>query len=248
MKTRTGIALAGLLALSFGLCPVPGEAQSLLQCGPFTQEAPTPPRPRENGHARERFEQINGAVKTQLHRVLFLGDSLTEHFDPDLWRDHMAPRGVLNAGISGDRTDHLRWRLEHGNLDDPPPQAVVLLIGTNDLGYDRSPAVTAEGIRANLLKLRQRLPRADILLLGLWPREDVPRILQRHEIAAVNQLISTCEGAARIRYADLGGLLLEPDGRLSPQISPDRLHFSAQGYARLLPSLDRLIDQLLAPR
>src|SRR5437764_1422657 len=124
MKTRTGIALAGLLALSFGLCAVPGEAQSLLRCGPFTQEAPTPPRPREN----------------------------------------------------------------------------------------------------------------------------VPRILHRHEIAAVNPLISTCEGAARIRYADLGGLLLEPDGRLSPQISPDRLHLSAQGYARLVPSLDQLVDQLLAPR
>ena len=109
MKTRTGIALAGLLALSLGLCPVPGEAQSLLQCGPFTQEAPTPPRPRENGHARERFEQINSAVKTQLHRVLFLGDSLTEHFDPDLWRDHMAPVKALaitpdgNTIASGDR-------------------------------------------------------------------------------------------------------------------------------------------------
>ena len=248
MKTGTGIALAGLLAMWLGSLPVAGEAQSLLNCGPFAQDALTPPRPRENAHARARFEQINAAVRTQPHRVLFLGDSLTEHVDADLWSDHMAPRGILNAGISGDRTDHLRWRLEHGNLDDPPPQAVVLLIGTNDLGYDRSPDVTAEGIRANLLRLRQRLPRADILLLGLWPREDVPRILQRHEIATVNQLIGTCGGAAHIRYADLGGLLLEPDGRLSPQISPDRLHLSAQGYARLVPSLDRLIDQLLAPR
>ena len=60
-----------------------------------------------------------------------------------------------------------------------------------------------------------------------------------------DQIVS---GAARIRYADLGGLLLEPDGRLSPQISPDRLHFGAQGYARLVPSLDQLVDQLLAPR
>jgi lysophospholipase L1-like esterase len=86
------------------------------------------------------------------------------------------------------------------------------------------------------------------LLLGLWPREGVPRISQRHEVAAVNQLIGTCSGGARIRYADVGGQLLEPDGRLSPQISPDRLHFSAQGYARLVRSLDGLIDQLLAPR
>jgi hypothetical protein len=35
---------------------------------------------------------------------------------------------------------------------------------------------------------------------------------------------------------------------LSPQISPDRLHLSARGYARLVPPLDQLIDQLLAPR
>src|SRR5205814_10268736 len=109
----------------------------------------------------------------------------------------------------------------------------------------RSPEIVAEGIRANLLKLRQRVPRADILLLGLWPREDVPHILQRHEIAAVNALISTCGDGIRVRYADLGGLLLDPSGKLSPQISSDRLHFSAQGYARLAPTLDALLDQLL---
>ena len=248
MKTATGIALAGLLTLSLSCAPMPGAAQSLMRCGPFIQEALTAPVPRENGHARARFEQINAAVKTQPYRVLFLGDSLTELFDQDVWRDHMAPRGVLNAGISGDRTDHLRWRLDHGHLDGPPPQAVVLLIGTNDLTHDRSPEMVAEGIRANLLKLRQRVPRADILLLGLWPREDVPHILQRHEIAAVNALISTCRDAIRVRYADLGRLLLEPNGKLSPQISPDRLHFSAQGYARLAPTLEGLIDQLLTGR
>ena len=241
---QTALPIMWLAALLCG----PGATQAQLACGHFTSDVPAAPEPREAASPVRRFELINAEVKSVRHRVLFLGDSITERFDPDIWRQHMEPRGVLNAGISGDRTDHLRWRLEHGNLDDPPPQAVVLLIGTNDLGYDRSPAVTAEGIRANLLKLRQRLPRADILLLGLWPREDVPRILQRHEIAAVNQLISTCDGAARIRYADLGGLLLEPDGRLSPQISPDRLHFSAQGYARLAPTLDGLIDQLLSGR
>ena len=248
MKTGTGIAFAGLLAFSLWCPASPGEAQLPLRCGPFTHDLLGPPVPRTNGHALARFEQINAAVKTQPHRVLFLGDSLIEHFDAGVWQDHMMPRGVLNAGISGDRTDHLRWRLEHGNLDGPPPQAVVLLIGTNDLGHDEPPDAAAEGIRANLLKLRQRLPRADILLLGLWPREDLPRILQRHEVAAVNALIGTCADGIRVRYADLGGLLLEPNGLLSPQISPDRLHFSAQGYARLAPSLDALIDQLLAGR
>jgi lysophospholipase L1-like esterase len=208
----------------------------------------SPPTPRQNGHARARFEQINTAVKGQPHRVLFLGDSLTEGFDHEVWEQHMAPRGVLNAGIGGDRTDHLRWRLEHGNLDGPPPQAVVLLIGTNDLGYEKPTEAAAEGIRATLLKLRQRVPGAAILLLGLWPREDIPRIVERHEIAAVNRMIESCADGSAIRYADLGRFLLGPDGRLLPQISPDRLHFNTQGYARLAPALDSAIDGLLGGR
>ena len=241
-------ALIGLLMAPAVAAPLPSaQAQSALRCGPFTQEALPAPAPRDNIHARERFERIKAAVKTQPYKVLFLGDSLTERFDEQVWQTHMASRGVLNAGVSGDRTEHLLWRLTHGNLDGAPPRGVVLLIGTNDLGYGRSPDLAANGIRADLLHLRQRLPAARILLLGLWPRADIPRVQERREIEAVNRLIASCDGGA-VTYADIGALLLEPDGRLSPQISPDRLHFRAQGYARIAPRLDALIDQLLAER
>jgi lysophospholipase L1-like esterase len=237
--------LIGLLAALVVAAPLaPAQAQSALRCGPFTQEALPEPAPRENIHARERFERIKAAVKSEPYKVLFLGDSLTERFDQEVWHAHIAPRGVLNAGVSGDRTEHLLWRLTHGNLDGPPPRGVVLLIGTNDLGHGRSPDLAANGIRADLLHLRQHLPDARILLLGLWPRVDLPKIQEHREIDAVNRLISSCDGGA-VTYADIGGLLLEPDGRLSPQVSPDRLHFSGQGYARLAPRLDALIDQML---
>ena len=247
-RTTARPALIGLLAgLVVTALPTTAMPQAALRCGPFTQEQMPEPAPRENIHARERFEQIKAAVKSQPHKVLFLGDSLTERFDDQVWHAHMAPRGVLNAGVSGDRTEHLLWRLTHGNLDGPPPHGVVLLIGTNDLGHGRSPDLAANGIRADLLQLRQRLPEARILLLGLWPRADLAKLQEHHEIDAVNRLIAACEGGA-VAYADIGGLLLEPDGRLSPQISPDRLHFSGQGYARLAPRLDALIDQLLGDR
>jgi lysophospholipase L1-like esterase len=218
----------------------------ILRCGTFTQEQLPPAVPRESGLALIRFEQINTDVKTLPYRVLFFGDSLTEWFDRDTWQLHMAPRGVLNAGISEDRTDHLRWRLDHGNLDGPSPQGIVLLIGTNDLGHQWPPALAAEGIRATLLTLRQRVPGAPILLLGLWPREDIPRIVERHEIAAVNRMIETCSDGLTIRYADLGRLLVGPNGRLLPEVSLDLVHLNAQGYARIAPELDRAIDALLA--
>jgi lysophospholipase L1-like esterase len=209
------------------------------------------PAPRSAWWPVERFKLINRLVKTQPHRMLFLGDSLADRFEhdaPDVWRQHMAPRGVFNAGVSGDRTEHLLWRLQHGNLAGPPPAGVVVLIGTNDLtngGEGRPPEMIAEGIRANLLYLRQYLPGARILLLGLWPRSESPQARLRQGTVAVNKLIQRCGDNAAIVYADIGDVLLDAQGRLTPEISPDRLHFSGLGYARLAPKLDALIDRLV---
>ena len=241
------------LALSWQLDAAQAQspAQPALRCGHFTQGQLPAPEPREAAAPRKRFEEINAAVKTQPYRVLFFGDSLTERFEtwdaPQVWRQHMVPRGVLNAGVNGDRTENLRWRLDHGDLDGPPPQAAVLWIGTNDLGRDRSVEDTAEGIRANLARLRERLPAARILLLGLTARGAAPDARFRAPIREVNNLIRGCADDATVLFADIGGVLLDPQGRLTPEISPDRLHFSRLGYEKLVPELDRLIDRL-APR
>jgi lysophospholipase L1-like esterase len=250
MRVVAPIAFAALLPFCrLEAAQAQSAPQPALRCGHFTQDQLPAPEPREAAAARKRFEEINAAVKTQPYRVLFFGDSLTERFEtwdaPQLWREHMTPRGVLNAGVNGDRTEHLLWRLDHGNLDGPPPQGLVLWIGTNDLGHDRSVEDTSEGIRADLLRLRERLPSARILLLGLTPRGAAPDAKFRAPIREVNNLIRTCGDERTVIFADLGGVLLDPQGRLSPEISPDRLHFSRKGYERLVPKLDPLIDRLL---
>jgi lysophospholipase L1-like esterase len=246
---QIALAFAAAVAVFWGLSTA--SAQSALPCQHFTRDAIAAPEPREARWPVHRFEVINAAVKTQPHRVLFLGDSITERFPhdaPHVWHDKMVPRGVLNAGVSGDRTEHLLWRMQHGNLAGPAPRAVVLLIGTNDLGHGRTPEETAEGIRADLLYLRRHLPGAHILLLGLWPRAASPEARLRRDTVAVNRLIEHCGDDRTIVYADIGGVLLDPVGRLSRAISPDLLHFSETGYARLVPRLDALIDDLIAGR
>jgi lysophospholipase L1-like esterase len=223
-------------------------AETTLPCSRFSENVPPAPEPRSANWPLQRFEKINAAVKAQPHRVLFFGDSLVEHFEigegGPSWREYLAPRQVLDAGVSGDRTEHLLWRLEHGNLNGPAPRAVVLLIGTNDLSYRRSPEDTADGIRAVLLKLRERLPQARILLLGLWPRSAAPESPFRAQIATVNRLVASCADNRTIVYADIGGALLDSDGRLTPEIAPDHLHPSTAGYARLAPRLAAAIDKI----
>jgi beta-glucosidase len=125
---------------------------------------------------------------------------------------------------------------------------VIVLIGTNDLGHGRPPALAAQGIRAVLLKLRTRLPATRILLLGLWPRGVTPEDRLRREVGEVNRMIARCADGTAIAYADIGSVLLGAHGDLTRAISPDTLHFSSAGYARLAPRLDPLVDRLLRAR
>ena len=249
MPGRAAAALLYCALAALGCYPA-RAAPPALHCTKFTSEALPPSAPRVTAWPVKRFETINEEVRDTPYRVLFLGNSLTERFPHDaplVWREHMQPRGVLNAGISGDRTENLLWRLRNGNLDGPPPSLVILLIGTNDLAYDgppRSPELAAEGIRANLLYLRGRLPDTPILLLGLLPRGASPDSELRRKVVAVNRLIPGCTDRRSVFYASIGGALLDQRGRLTAEVSPDRLHFSEIGYARLAPLLAAMIDNL----
>jgi lysophospholipase L1-like esterase len=222
------------------------HAEPALQCARFTPGELPSAAPRSGRHALDRLQGINQAVRSKSYAVLFLGDSLTEGWNPAQWEEHLAPRRVLNAGIVGDRTDHLLWRLENGNLAGPPPRAVILLIGANDLASGRSPELTADGIRADLELLRRRLPEARILLLALLPREESPAAALRLAGERVNRLIRDCADGDRIIYADIGNVLLDRDGRLTAEILPDRLHLRARGYALITSRLDPVLDGLLA--
>lgn len=236
------LLLAGVVAAA---AAQPAGAGQVPACGRFSREAAAP-TPRADRHALARLERINEWVKSAPHTILFFGDSLTEGWDPVIWQQNMAPRGVLNAGISGDRTDHLLWRLDHGNLAGPPPRAVILLIGTNDLGSGRSPEAAADGIRANLSLLAWRLPAARLLLLGLLPREELPTAPLRRAVAATNALIRDCADDAQVSYAEMGDVLLDSSGQLGAAVSPDHRHLSGRGYALLAAQLGPVLDRLTA--
>ena len=56
---------------------------------------------------------------------------------------------VVNMGVGGDRTRHVLWRVERGELDgaiSPRLRAVVVVVGVNNLGFgeDAPPAVAAK--------------------------------------------------------------------------------------------------------
>jgi beta-glucosidase len=165
--------------------------------------------------------------------VIFVGDSITEGWEGNgkqVWEKYYAPRHALDLGISADHTQHVLWRLDHGNLDGLKPKAAVLLIGVNNIpDPNNTPRMVLEGVTAVVKKLREKLPDTKILLLGIFPfREDFCE--QRGKALQVNQALRKLDDGQWVRFLDIGHLFIQPDGKIPREMMRDFLHPSPAAY------------------
>lgn len=179
--------------------------------------------------AHERFVKIAQEGTAQL---VFLGDSITAGWGgkKEIWDKAFGAYKPANFGIGGDRTQHVLWRITHGELDGIKPKAVVLMIGTNNSGSDPAEGI-AKGVTAIVETIRAKQPQAKILLLAVFPRgEKASPNPGREKLAKVNEIIAKLHDGQNIHFLDIGTKFLQPDGSLTKEIMPDFLHLSAQGY------------------
>lgn len=241
-------ALLALLLSSPGLAREDGPHQPRdWSCvgAPPPQSLPTRPIPRVEAWAVERYRALTQAMAGAQPRVVLLGDSLTQRWDPEVWERAMAPRGAINMGINGDRVEHLAWRIRRGNLPAEPPALYVVLIGTNNVGRGHPLPDIADGMRLLLESLRAIHPTTPILLLALPPRADRPDLTIRVQDA--NRFFQHCAQMPGVTWGDPGAALLD-NGKLSRAVAPDGLHFSALGYERLTAALVPMIDRIVETR
>jgi lysophospholipase L1-like esterase len=178
--------------------------------------------------------------------LLFLGDSITQMWnDNEVWKRFYGPRNAANFGIGGDRTQHVLWRIQNGELDGIEPKVVVLMIGTNNASSATADEI-AQGITAIVEELRHRLPRSRILLLGVFPRGQKPDAT-REKLQAVNARIARLDDGSHVKFLDIGKAFLNEDGTISREIMPDYLHLSAKGYRiwadAMEPTLWSMLDE-----
>ena len=225
LAPRAGLA-AAILTLATAAFAQTNLAPALHQC--------INPVPRA-GKGYDRYLLLNERVKQNEGRagVIFVGDSITEGWEGNgkqVWAKYYAPRQALNLGIGSDHTQHVLWRLDHGNLDGLKPKAAVVLIGVNNIPADtNSPRQVLEGVTAVVNKLREKLPDTKILLLGIFPfREDF--CAQRGKALQVNQALRKLDDGQRVRFLDIGSQFIQPDGTISKDMMRDYLHLSPAGY------------------
>lgn len=182
--------------------------------------------------------------------LLMIGDSITHGFESAgaaVWAEHYAPRKALNLGFSGDRTEHVIWRLQNGAIDDIDPKLAVIMIGTNNTGHRQETAEhTAAGIRRIIAEVRLRHPGTKVLLLGIFPRAATPDAPLRRLNDEINAIIAGFADGESVHYLDIADAFLDDDGVLSKEIMPDLLHPNARGYElwaeAMEPTLRTLLD------
>jgi lysophospholipase L1-like esterase len=232
------------------LCVLGALAHAQLQPAPAPHSAVNPV-PRE-GNWNNRARLLDQRLKdTPDARLLFIGDSITQGWEgpgvTNIWNRYYARRKAVNLGISGDRTQHVLWRLQKAPLDGVKPKVAILMIGTNNSnGEDNTPEQIAQGITAIVRTLRDRLPETKILLLGIFPRGENFNA-QRGKLTQINQVIAKLHDGRNVHYLDIGHRFLTDDGLLLSEIMYDYLHLTPKGYEiwaeTIEPKLAELMDE-----
>ncbi len=237
---------------------LPFLAALAVAAAPATANTALQPAPRDAAWLKRHEGFVAEAARGGVD-VLVLGDSITDgwrRLGPNggkaVWDLEFAPLRAANFGIGGDRTQHVLWRIEHGTLEGLRPKVVVLMIGTNNTGFERdgttarnTPAETVAGVQAIVGQLRRRLPEARVLLLAVFPRGERPDHPQRLQVNEINRGLAPLADGRHVTFLDVGPSFLAADGTLPAAVMPDFLHPREEGYTRWAAALKAPLAGLL---
>ena len=210
------------------------------------------PTPRTDA-STNRLLDLNQRVKDShgKARVIFVGDSITQGWEAngkEVWAKYYSKRNALNLGIGSDHTQHVLWRLEHGNLDGLNPKVAVVLIGVNNCPEEtNTPRLVLAGVTAVVHKLREKLPQTKVLLLGIFPfREDFDS--QRAKALQINQALHKLDDGKWVSFLDFGHIFIEPNGKIAKSMMRDFVHLSPNGYRLWAEAMEPTLAKLLGEK
>ena len=123
------------------------------------------------------------------------------------------------------------WRIYHGELDGYTADKVVLMIGTNNMGFSSDEDIV-EGLRFLISAVRERQPKATIKVIGILPRRE-------HEdwVKNINLRIHAMTNDEGCVFSDAGKALLLGSGKIDESLFSDGLHPNEKGYQAIAKTI-----------
>ena len=186
-------------------------------------------------------EDISLTLKGKQLELLLLGNSITqgwggnrkavtykpgkEIMDQALGKDQWE-----SAGISGDRTEHLLWRLRHDEYSASHPKNAIISIGINNLGGGDDPQDVAQGIIAVAAEAKRQLPDTRIIVMGLLPAGKEATSDIRQKCDKIHQILANRKWKG-MEYINPTAWFTDADGNLSTGLyGGDYIHLTSEGY------------------
>jgi lysophospholipase L1-like esterase len=195
-------------------------------------------------------QKLADLKKMETVDLLMIGDSITHGWEgagKKVWDEHYTKRNAFNIGFSGDRTENVLWRLQHGAAQGISPKLAVIMIGTNNTGHRQDPAEeTAAGIKAIIVELQKQLPKTKVLLLAIFPRGAETDDPLRKLNTEINGVISGYADGKKVFFLDINSEFLDENGTLPKSVMPDLLHPQASGYATWAKAMEPTIAKLMS--
>jgi len=201
----------------------------------------------------EVARQAREAGKIQPELVM-LGDSITAQLKyqsaEPAYSVYSKAFRVYNFASSGDNTSNLLWKIQHGILDRLNPSIVMLMIGTNDQACKRSREMVEDAVAVVVASIRQRLPRSQIVLQSVLPRE-----ADLIDIPALNTALARrYRDDPQVHFVDLT-TLFSSSGNLHGELYKESflvpqkplLHPTVEGARLIAKTLEPLLQELAQP-
>ena len=172
----------------------------------------------------------NGSVE---YDVVMVGDSITHRWEREggegreLFAELKKTYRILNLGYGGDRTEHVIWRMENGELEGYRAKLFTLMIGTNNRD---APADIAAGVRRILDVIRAKHPESKIVLMPIFPRGATADDKNRQRNEKVNSIIKGYPDGKDVIWLDFNKNFFNAEGKLTKEVMNDLLHPNEKGY------------------
>ena len=240
----------GLCAVALA-ATLPTIAQGQTPDAPrFVAETPTPRVDYWQKRASDIGRELSTAQSLEPVRLVFVGDSITDfwHLDANpwfpgsllrlvglerkLWRGGSPAQGAQSRRL-GDRIEHVLHRLlpaaqgGEGWLDRPDlqPDTLFVMLGINNSFDAEKPATTSiiKGVEAVVARLRERRPKARIVIQSLLPTEDA--VKNRDLVMPVNAALRAHAATqANTVFLDLYPSFVDDSGAQRRVLFNDALH------------------------
>ena len=199
---------------------------------------------------RYRQSDADLAARPDPQRVVFMGDSITDHWD---LAASFPNRPYVNRGISGQTTPQMLLRFQQ-DVVNLKPAVVVILAGTNDIAGNTGP-LSNEEIENNFSAMAAvaRANNIPVVVQSILPVHNYTerskiffpsRSMDR--IRTLNAWLKDFAASNHYAYVDYFSAMLDDQGLLKKDLADDGLHPNAAGYAMMVKMLEPAIEGSMA--